>query len=177
MMGALIAGGMQAAWSEQRNAVADQHSDSHYHPNPSGLYEVPLKEYGGLNFPLQYQGKLIKVMLSGLDHLAVNPDVYRVVIMRRDPEEIRQSYEAFFRRKCPPMNEYQERIERAKVMLDNRSDVESVNVMDYAEVIDNPTRHFARLRWCWWPIDPLEAAATIDPAQYRFRKEKLTVGI
>jgi hypothetical protein len=176
-MQALIAGGMSAAWSEERNRLADRHADEHYKPNPSGLYEVPLKEYTGVNFPLDYQGKVIKVMLWGLDHLAVNPEGYRVVIMRRDPEEIRQSYEAFFGRKCPSLNEYAERIERAKAMLRNRADVENVTTLDYREVVNAPQRAFIWLRKCGWPIDPLEAAATIDPAQYRFRKERLTVGI
>jgi hypothetical protein len=177
MMQALIAGGMDAAWSEERNQVATAHADEHYHPNRAGLYEVPIREYGGLAFPLQYQDKLIKVMLWGLDNLAVNPDGYRVVIMRRDPEEIRQSYEAFFGRKCPPLNEYFERITRSQSMLNNRNDVKSVTVVDYSALIANPERTMIRLRSKDWPIDPLAAAAGIDPAQYRFRRELLTVGI
>lgn len=177
MMAALIAGGMDAAWSEERNQLAEAHADGRYHPNKGGLYEVPLKEYAGVNFPLAYQGKLIKVMLWGLDHLAVNPDGYRVVIMRRDPEEIRQSYEGFFGTKCPPLAEYTERIERAANMLANRRDVQSVCVVDYAGVVAQPELAFIRLRGDGWPIDPLEAAAVIDPAQYRFRLDRLTVGI
>lgn len=178
MMSALIAGGMSAAWSENRNKVAESHADEQYKPNPDNqLYEVPLKEYGGLNFPLQYQGQLVKVMLWGLDHLAVNPEGYRVVIMRRDPEEIRQSYKGFFGTNCPPLVEYAERIERAKAMLLNRQDVESVAVMEYRGLVNGPIAHLSHLRKAGWPIDPLEAAAVIDPALYRFRKEILTVGI
>jgi len=177
MMQSLIAGGMSAAWSEDRNKIAEQHADEHYSPNKSGLYEVPLKEYGGLNFPLDYQGKLIKVMLWGLDGLAVNPEGYRVVIMRRDPEEIRQSYEAFFGKKCPPLTEYEGRIDRARELLSNRGDVRNVVVFRYANLIKNPQSVMLQLRGRCWPIDPLEAAAAIDPAQYRFRLERLTVGI
>lgn len=177
MMSALIAGGMSAAWSEDRNRLADQHADEHYKPNPSGLYEVPLKEYSGVRFPLDYQGKLIKVMLWGLDHLAVNPEGYRVIIMRRDPEEIRQSYEAFFGRKCPALNEYAERIERAKTMLFNRADVHGVSIIEYGPLCEHPHVVFDHLAKIGWPIDPLEAAAAIDPVLYRFRKEQLTVGI
>lgn len=177
MMAALIAGGMPAAWSEERNQIATAHADEHYSPNKNGLYEISLKEYGGVNFPLAYQGKLIKIMAWGLDGLAVNPEGYRVVIMRRDPEEIRQSYEAFFGSKCQAMPEYYERIERAANMLANRRDVEDVSVMDYSYLIADPQWAMVRLRKSGWPIDPLEAAATIDPAQYRFRLERLTVGI
>lgn len=177
MMQALIAGGLSAAYSEDRNKLAEQHADEHYHPNRSGLYEVPLKEYGGLTFPLQYQGKLIKVMLWALDHLAVNPEGYRVVIMRRDPEEIRQSFEGFFGKKCAPLDEYYERIERAANALANRRDVRSVCVTNYFDVVANPELAMIRLRGDGWPIDPLEAAAIIDPSQYRFRRELLTAGI
>ena len=179
MMAALIAGGMPAAWSEHRNELAAAHADDKYHPNRGGLYEINLKEYGGLRFPLDYQGKLIKVMLWGLDSLAVNPEGYRVIIMRRDPEEIRQSYEAFFQgSKCPPLKEYTERIERARAMLENRRDVQSVSVVSYREhLVAKPEQTMIGLRGSGWPIDPLESAAVIDPEQYRFRLERLTVGI
>lgn len=177
MMAALIAGGMPAAWSEERNRIATAHADEHYSPNKNGLYEISLKEYSGVNFPLAYQGKLIKVMAWGLDGLAVNPEGYRVVIMRRDQEEIRQSYEAFFDSKCPPMTEYEERITRAWKGLMNRADVREVYVQDYRDLINNPEQTMIAMRSRGWPIDPLEAAATIDPEQYRFRLERLTVGI
>lgn len=178
MMAALIAGGMEAAWSTERDQMADAHADQHYHPNADGLYEVPLREYGDINFPLQYQGKLIKVMLWGLDGLAVNPDGYRVIIMRRDPEEIRQSFEAFFGQplKHPWMAEYDQRIRRAKRMLSNRSDVYSVTVMSYHDLIDNPLATFNELI-DFIDFDIEKAAATIDPSRYRFRRELLTVGL
>lgn len=178
MMQALIAGGMDAAWSKERNTLAESHADDRYHPNRAGLFEVPLREYGECNFPLKYQGKLIKVMAWGLDHLAVNPEGYRVVLMRRDPEEIRQSYEGFFQgQKCPPLTEYHERMARAVAMLNNRLDVRRVDVLDYADVIADPNRVFTWLHRNNWQIDPNKAAAVIDPAQYRFRKELLTAGI
>jgi hypothetical protein len=175
MMQALIAGGLTAAWSEERNQVAEQHADEHYHPNKAGLFEIALKEYQLVNFPLAYEGKLIKVMLWGLDHLAVHEPGYRVVIMRRDPEEIRQSYEGFFGRRCPSLAEYDLRIARAEALLANRRDVLSVTVVNYRDLVEQPDLTLSRL--CLWPIDPVKAAATVDPEQYRFRLERLTVGI
>lgn len=176
MMAALVAGGMTAAYSDERDQLAQSHADEHYHPNKSGLYEVPLKEYGDIDFPLQYQDRVIKVMLWGLDSLAVNPDGYRVVIMRRDPEEIRQSYEAFFGHplRHPWMSEYEQRLRRAYKMIENRNDVASVHLVDYQRLTESPLHEINRL--CW-PIHAGKAAATIDPTQYRFRKELLTAGI
>lgn len=179
MMGALIAGGMTAAWSELRDAVATSRSDEQYHPNRSGLYEVPLDEYRGVDFPLQYQGRLIKVMSWGLDGLAVNSAGYRVVLMQRDPEEIRQSYEAFF---DSPLRgswfeQYEQRMQRAVRMLRNRADVIGLDVVQYRELVQHPERELSFLAQSGWPIDARKAAATIDPEQYRFRRELLTIGI
>ena len=178
MMAALVAGGMTADYSDERDQMAQAHADQHYHPNKSGLYEVPPREYGGIDFPLAYQDKLIKVMLWGLDSLAVNPDGYRVVIMRRDPEEIRQSYEAFFGHplRHPWMDNYDGRIRRAQRMLHNRSDVYSVTVLTYRDLINNPLSTMNEL-YDLMEFDIDKAASTIDPAQYRFRKELLTAGI
>lgn len=180
-MRALEAGGMTVAYSAERDQMAANHADEHYQPNPeSKLYEVPIREYGNVDFPLAYQGKLIKVMLPGLDHLVVNPDGYRVVIMRRDPEEIRQSYEAFFGTplRASWLGEYEKRIERAAWMLRNRSDVLSVWLMPYRILIESPLYH---LSWFneldKWSFDAKKAAATINPDLYRFRKERLTAGI
>lgn len=180
MMSALIAGGMDAAWSDERNQMADAHADQHYHPNADGLYEVPLREYGEIDFPLKYQGKLIKVMLWGLDGLAVNPYGYRVIIMRRDPEEIRQSYEAFFGQplRHPWMREYEQRIQRAQEMLANRNDVFCAEIIDYESLVSNPVARFKWLVANAWPeFDIARAAATIDASRYRFRRELLTVGL
>lgn len=179
MVAALVAGGMTAAYSDERNQLAQAHADEHYHPNKSGLYEVPLKEYGGIDFPLAYQDRCIKVMLWGLDGLAVNPDGYRIVIMRRDPEEIRQSYEAFLGHplRHPWMSEYDARIERAELMLRNRDDVHRAVTVNYSDLVGYPENEFNWLKRDGWPIHAGKAAATIDPKQYRFRKELLTAGI
>ena len=176
MMAALIAGGMPAAWSEDRDQLASSRADEHYHPNKAGLYEVPLAEYGAVDFPLKYQDRLIKVMAWGLDGLAVNPRGYRVVLMRRDPEEIRQSYEAFFDQplRMPWFSQYAERMERAVKTLRNRIDVLSVDVMQYRDLVTSPLAELAMLDW---PVDVRAAAETIDPLQCRFKRELLTVGI
>jgi len=179
MMSALIAGGMDAAWSKDRDKLAESKFDGHYHPNKSGLYEVSLAEYAEPTFPLQYQGKLIKVMSWGLDGLAVNPEGYRIILMQRDKEEIRQSFEAFFEKplNMPWFLRYEERMERAFTMLSNRRDVTSVHRIQYRTLVDNPLDVMAYVASLGWPIDSVTSAAVIDPAQCRFRRENLTVGI
>lgn len=174
MMQSLIAGGLVAAWSEGRNAMAAAAADSHYHPNRSGLYEVDPREYHTLNFPLQYRGKLIKVMCWGCDNLAVHD--YRVVMMLRDPEEIRQSYEAFFGRPLKDVwvAQYAERMRSLETRLRNRRDVQSVNLVQYRDLVTDPLRVLAGLEW---PISVPAAAGAIRPSEYRFRRELLAEGI
>lgn len=177
-MSALIAGGMAAEWSRERDAMAASCADEMYHPNKGGLYEVPLKEYTDSDFPLKYQGKLIKVLAWGLDGLAVNPQGYRVVLLQRDTEEIRQSYEAFFSQpmQMPWFAQYAERMERAVKMLRNRNDVLSVDVVQHRSLMEQPLRVLGGLS-AEWPFDPAMAAAVIDQERWRFRRELLTVGI
>lgn len=177
MMRALEAGGMTAASSDERDRMAAFHADEHYETNPdSRLYEVPLREYGEIDFPLKYQNCLVKIMIWGLDGLAVNPAGYRIVIMRRDAEERRQSYEGAhghpFRH---PWNaEADQRIERAVKQLKNRRDVLSVKVIDYVTLLEE-TEH--ELEFIDGSINIGCAAKIVDKSKYRFRRERLTVGI
>ena len=175
MMAALIAGGMDAAWSDDRDKLAERMADEHYHPNRSGLYEVPLREYSEPTFPLQYGGRLIKVMAWGLDGLAVNPAGYRVVVMIRDREEIPQRFDAPLRMQW--FETYEERMERAFAMLSNRRDVVQVDRVMYRGLVNDPRTELTRLRSSGWLINVNEASSVIDSEQYRFRRENLTVGI
>ena len=181
MMRSLVAGGMTAAWSEHRDKFAASASDEHYHMNEGGLYEVPLKEYAESEFPLQYQGKLIKVMSWGIEGLAVNKKGYRVVLMRRDREEIRQSCDAALNWDVRRNREwvlYDELHERRLQLLHNRNDVLSVNVVQYGgEFVADPIPDFNGLFVNEWPVDPVKAAKIIDKRLYRFNLASLTVGI
>lgn len=94
MMDALIAGGMAAEWSRERDeAMNRKFADEHFKPNES-YREVALTEYSDLDFPLKYDGKLIKVMSWGLAQMRRIP--HRIVFMLRDPWEIAESYERSF---------------------------------------------------------------------------------
>lgn len=175
MMGALIAGGMEAEWDKSRDNLAHDMSDENYHPNPAGLYEVKLSEYSDLNFPLKYQNKLIKIMSFGMD-IAANPDGYKIIMMKRNKEEISQSYDAFFNHKINNQwfIEYDERMKSLEDKLLMRKDVVSLDVINYRDLIESPNREINKLNW---PINKIAAAQFIDPKQYRFRLENLTIGI
>jgi hypothetical protein len=182
MMNALINGGLEAAFAPERNEMNNQYGDEWYQPNSGGFFELTREEYKHEDFPLMYDGKLIKCLMGGLSRFPVHE--YKVIFMKRDPEEIRQSIDAFFN---PPEeqrekmrdfleNHYEKRAERHIDQLMNRRDTEVV-VFNYRDVVEEPLEHFRTLTVCDWPIMMHRAAATVNPSSCRFKKEELTIGV
>ena len=184
MMKALVAGSsLVPEVDKRRDDHFEQYASDGYHPNPNGFYEFTEKESHLPHFPRQFDGKLIKCLLQRA--VAMSAGEYRVLVMLRDPEEIRQSLQAFFGDKCKLMPathdfthpEYHAFTEEAIGILNQRRDM-NVTVLNYRDVIENPIDAFWKLKIRGgWQIDPHKCAATIDPSQYRFRKELLTEGI
>ena len=184
MMKAGQAGGLEVAYDDVQDkrlgswGDADwqlQHGESVYEPGP--------KMFAEWDWPLAYDGKLIKVMFGGLARLAPNPDGYRYVFMLRDPEEIFQSNEALRlknRRAAPTWlrdGGYEKRMDLAIAGLRNRKDTVSVTVLEYRDVLADPVMAFAQLKSDGWDIDVDAAAAVPDESMCRFRLEELEVGI
>lgn len=176
MMNALHQGGMDAIAREGRDQMRLQHTDEFYDPNEGGLYEIESKDAKDPNFPAQFKGKLIKVLNAGTTHLDVMQRI-KVVYMRRDYEEVRQSYQAFFDSAFGGNEEkYLENVERNIRLLGNRKDVDLI-VLWYRDVVQNPTKAFTLLKKGGWPIDIQKAVAVVRPELCRFRHEELEVGI
>lgn len=180
MMEALIAGGLEAVYSPERQTLTDQWGGDGYVPNEE-YYELPYYRTKVAGFPRMYEGKLLKILYGGISDLAPLSNGLRVVFMRRDPEEIRQSEEAFFKRQKAPLwlcdGGYERRMDLAMDHLHNRRDVLSVTELQYRDVLADPLMAFNLLRGEGWPIDVAVAALVVDPAKCRFRLEELEVGI
>jgi len=179
MMKALEAGGLETAYKQSREEMRLKFADEHYDPNIGGLYELERADYQEKGFPKKYAGKLIKALNMAIPGMDVMDDRIKVVYMRRDTEEIRQSYDAFFghqlnKKVIENLQEIQSNIiERIK----NRKDVLSINVFWFRNVINNPLKHFNILKQNGWNIDVEKAVEVVDPEYYRFRLENLTVGV
>lgn len=174
MMQALEAGGLETIKSERRDKFNEKHSDELYKPNPEGLYEPTMKDMRAIGFPRWHDGKALKLVLIWLNSLAVHE--YRVVFMRRNLEECRQSYEAAFGGKLS-VDTIGQRVDEAILTLRNRKDVKSLTLLSYRDVIREPFETFQALVSDGWPIDPNKATQIIDPELCRFRLERLTVGL
>lgn len=180
MMGALRAGGLEVVHDPSRKEEFSVWEDEHYEANPQ-YWEPSTEMIKTPGFPRGHDGKLMKVLWGGLGWLAPTRGL-RVVCMKRDPEEIRQSMEAFWPRTRAPefLSEpggYEERLQLTVDILNNRRDVHSVTVLEYADVVADPFAVFRGLEISGWPINHTSAAAHVQPELYRFRLEHLEVGI
>lgn len=177
MMRALEAGGMKACYSQNRDVMKARYADEHYDPNIGGLYELDRGEYREWGFPHKYEGKLIKALNLAVPQMAVMPKGIRVVFMRRHPEEIRQSFDAFFGTQLRNVDHLKRNMDDVIQRIRNRKDVLSLDVFWYRQVVEQPLPHFETLVDHGWLIDSVAAASVVDPAFYRFRLERLTIGI
>lgn len=175
MMQALEAGGLEALFSGNDNALNRRFGDKNYKPNGGGFYELPDKIYQQSGFPRMFPGKLIKLLCGGITQIVAGD--YRIVFMRRDPEEVRQSHEAFFSKPPPYIGECYTSLMEDKIgILRQRRDVQ-ITVLWYRDVVNAPLEAFRRLKDSGWPIDPVAAAAIVNPNLCRYQLEQLEVGI
>ena len=167
----LAAGGMDVVCSPGRDEFAKSHSDLQYAVNPHGLFEPDFDEMLKPGWPIQYDGMVVKVVAPFVRRLSIHD--YRVAFMRRDSEEIRQSYEASFGAKITRQH-IDAAVREALAQLRNRRDVQDVAELEYPDVIDDPLGAFERLGW---PVNASEASARVRSELYRFRLDRLTVGL
>ena len=176
MMKALIAGGIDAKYDNKREVMRKKHADDFYDPNYGGLYELDRSDYQDSNFPDAYKGKLIKCLGPGIAKMKPSEDI-KMIFMRRDGEEIRQSYEAFFNAKHLLAKDLDIKIERFIAEAQNRKDISNLQIFWYRDVVENPRKYFEILKENGWDIDVDNAINVVNPEMCRFKKEKLTRGI
>lgn len=179
MAKALDVAGLSVVRSASRDGFNNNHSDGFYRPNPDSLYEIEPALMRKPGFPLEYEGKVLKVVVPFLHRLAINPSGYRVVFMRRDPREIVESYMAAFGSDNYGLVEAVviERVDYSLQYLRNRRDVNDVSEFWYRDILSAPLAAFQSLASDGWPIDPQVAATVVQPELCRFRREALPEGI
>ncbi len=175
MMKALEAGGMEAVYKQSRDEMKNRFADESYDPNIGGLYELERQDYLKPDFPKGYEGKLIKALRGGPGRMQVMPAIL-VLWMKRDPEEIRQSYMAFFGRSDFTTEQIEADCERNLALARNRRDTRVFEV-PYRGMVENPEMWFKRIHNFGFHIDEERAAAVVDERYFRYRKEDLEVGV
>jgi len=175
MMKALESGGLTAAHNTIRNEMNTEFGDEHYQPNEGGFYELHKSQYRDDNFPYAYEGMLIKLLMGGITSIGAGN--YNIVFMVRDFEEITQSHNAFFDHP-PKMNadRYEFMKNKNIGILEQRRDI-NLTVLNYRDVVDDPTREFTKLKNAGWEIDVEKCTGIVDVSKCRFRLEDLQVGV
>jgi hypothetical protein len=157
--------------------------------NPNGIYELNQEDRTDLIVnPHNWPGKLVK-QLCNYGYLTLNEwdGAYKVLLLIRNPAEIRKSYERLMGYKLrftvlsyenQPMEEapwqhltdeiYEGLMIRVARQLQLRSDIDYVAV-DGGEVVRAPLKFFSWLRSHGWPIDTDKAAGVVNPELYRNR--------
>lgn len=135
--------------------------------NPNGFFEVAMSERMGPDFPLRHDGGLVKCFIPDLLKLPVAE--YRVVAMRRRGDEIIESAGAMLPGRSLSGPRVEAQRDRAYEILAVRSDVVSITVLDYADVVADPVAAFTKLFAAGWAISPKRAAELVDPELYRTR--------
>lgn len=179
MMQCLEAGGMDSVVREERDSQIQRNlGDKNYSVNEGGIRELSKDDYKAISANLDdYRGKLIKCMNNGPLH--INPGVADLVIvfMRRDPEEIRQSWLGLYGKPHKfgdTAEEIEETILAFQDMLLNRRDVKQFQECWYRELVGNP---LVELRELDWPFAQLPASQIVNPTLCRYKLEDLEVGM
>lgn len=157
---------------ERERLAVGKFDGNGYIGNAGGYYEI------GLQGPppiAEMQGRVVKALRRS--SLRFPPGDYAVILMRRDGEEARQSAQALFNRPLPAelAQRISDEMDETAALMRQRGDMRVLEV-PYRKVVESPVEWFVRIRDAGWPIDPAPAAAIVDPALCRYRREMLDDG-
>jgi hypothetical protein len=168
MMRCLQFAGIQPVINAEREAVMARRNDGDYAANPYGFFEVHEKDILRVGFLESIaDGSAIKMLPTALPFIPARPTT--VIWMRRDPAEIRRSYERTFPKEnfdakfqqWPRTHDVQ--IKTIRPILDDRRSLKVIE-MQYRDVITDPVGALRAL-----PIDARKAAVAVDVTLYRNR--------
>ncbi len=148
-----------------------------YHPNSEGFFEIVNNTFDNfLNILTKpYSGCKMIIPVNTYRWGLIEYTPCRVIQMWRDPEEIRQSQIAFYKRDIS-VEEIQGRLSRQRLILENNN-IPTIGV-NYRNLLTNPEE---QIRWIAEfinaPNSIEEAIKLVKPELNRFKKEKLEVGI
>lgn len=171
MMQCLKAGGVQVVFDRYRERL----NLAPYVPNKHGFYEVGSDVYMQLGFAATLPDNIaVKIQILGLPTLSPGSQ-YKIIFMRRDPVEIKSSYQAAFPKDdfdeiygdWP--NRYWRALESIKGIMAMRRDVEILELW-FDKVIENPKQTMEQVKAFGVPINIKQAAKQIDPTQYRHKR-------
>ena len=155
-------GGLKGAYHEKSLRVL---------PEGANVYELHNREYEDSSFPRKWEGKLIKCMYYHLEDMQSMPNGIRIVVMRRNVEEIGQSHKVFFGSMGHFPN-LDRRIDETVKKMREREDIISIHEFPYRAVVGLPEYYFEILRKSGWAIDIKKASDAVDPSLCHWKLEE-----
>ncbi len=149
-----------------------------YHPNKTGFFEVTKNYFKNFNkiheTPFSGCKMIIPVNRHRIDAVLQTPA--KVILMWRDPEEIRQSQMAYYRRENISVGMIKTLLVEQKIKL------EEFNIpyiiADYNELLNNPREEIIKIaKFIQAPRHVCDAVDFVNPEQNRFKKEELIDGL
>lgn len=144
-----------------------------YHPNPNGFYQ----NYPNIeNRILDAVGCVTKFPWRQLRTLPVYENIkYKIIFLKRNPQDIRASMNAFspfssWGADNVVLDFYDEIMTSILDELKKRTDVDLI-VLNYADIVSNPSAEFAKLIEAGWPINIEKATSMVDSSLHRFKLE------
>ena len=168
--------------SEEKREQADKRYKKHfgeYHPNKTGFFEVTkdfFTNYEKIHeTPFSGCKMIIPVANQRLD--AVRHTPCKVILTWRDPEEIRQSQMAYYRRG----NDISIGLIRT-LLVEEKLKLEKLKIpyiiVDYRKMLDNPRKEIIEIaKFIQAPRHVCDAVDFVNPEQNRFKKEELVDGL
>ena len=171
MMHCLEAGGMTPVWDSDRDDWAATQGTVNPNNEMREINQNTLDDFRAN--PARYSGRLIKI-LSKYGYLNLPPWQYKVLLMMRNPEEIRQSFHRVFDKPLVYTGDNGEQVPLTDEMyygliFNTANELVAAGITPVVvkgdKVIANPLGAFNALRDRGWPIDPEKAAAVVQPAE------------
>jgi len=150
-----------------------------YHPNKTGFYEITKNFFTNYDkihsTPFSGCKMIIPVHSQRLDAVLHTP--CKVILTWRDPEEIRQSQMAYYRRGSD--------ISIATIrtlLVEEKLKLEKLKIpyiiVDYRKMLDNPKEEIKEIaKFIQAPRHICDAVDFVNPEQNRFKKEELIDGL
>jgi hypothetical protein len=146
--------------------IRSREIDSTYDPNPFGYYShstmfAPLADW----ITTVPDGSVMKAAPEAFLY-GTGSEPLTVILTDRPAEQIEASFTAAFGMDVPDQR-YGARAQ-AQAILEQATNV-VLTVVSFAQLVNSPGEVFTDLVTSGWPINPVTAAATIDPTLYRNR--------
>lgn len=149
-----------------------------YHPNKTGFYEITKNPV--LNFlkliSKPYSGCKMIIPVQGFRWQIVSSFASKVIIAKRNPEEIRQSQMAYYRNDNIRITTIASFWVNEEVRLKEHN-IDFMEVY-YNNILKNPVKEITKIKeFIKSDMEITNAVKFVDPKQNRFKKENLIEGI